>query len=112
MWAPVMLTVTFRMSMVATWPLERDTGFLHRIKSAFITSQVHSLVVIFIFAQVVPARLLAAGDNPVLTVLATGCLFPFLGWLLRKFLINMSRNISISQPGRSSEQRTKTCVRE
>jgi hypothetical protein len=109
-----MLTVTFWMSIVATWPLERDRsgGFLHRIKSAFITSQIHSLVVIFIFAQVVPARLLAAGDSPVLTVLATGCLFPFLGWLLRKFLINIARNMAISEPGRSSEQRTKTCVRE
>ncbi|GMI53535.1 hypothetical protein TeGR_g6765 [Tetraparma gracilis] len=111
LWTSAMLTVTFWGSMLACWPLESEEthrqGFLAHVKSTFIMSQLHTSIVGFIHVQVIPTRMLAESDSAVLTVLVTGAIFPFLAFLVRKFLMTVAKKQADGARDMNAQQRMK-----
>ena len=109
-----MMTLSFWLSMIAHYPLDEEKKpFLQHVRGTLVIALVgHLGVVGFIYAIVIPTRLLvrsthpqlhliansstrsiaqAENDKPVLTLLTTGAAFPFLAFLLRKALVRVSQ---------------------
>ncbi|GMI38509.1 hypothetical protein TeGR_g6714 [Tetraparma gracilis] len=107
MWTPLMMTLSFWLSMIAHYPMNVEkVPFLQHARSSLVLALVgHLGTVGFIFAIVIPTRLLAENDKPVLTLLTTGAAFPFLAFLLRKALVRMMWNLATSSPGLTPVQR-------
>ncbi|GMI19426.1 hypothetical protein TeGR_g8217 [Tetraparma gracilis] len=91
MWTPLMMTLSFWLSMIAHYPLNVEkTPFLQHARITLVLALVgHLGVVGFIYAIVIPTRLLAENDTPILTLLTTGVAFPFLAFLIRKAWVRM-----------------------
>ncbi|GMI58813.1 hypothetical protein TeGR_g3686 [Tetraparma gracilis] len=107
MWTPLMMTLSFWLSMLAHYPMNVEkVPFLQHVLSTLVIALVcHLGTVGFIYAIVIPTRLLAENDKPVLTLLTTGAAFPFLAFLLRKAVVRMMWNIASSSTGLTPVQR-------
>ncbi|GMI19427.1 hypothetical protein TeGR_g8218 [Tetraparma gracilis] len=89
LWTPLMMTLSFWLSMIAHYPMnpEKKTFLQHVCSTLMIALLLHLGFVGLNFAIVIPTRLLAENDKPVLTLLTTGAAFPFLAFLMRKFMV-------------------------
>ncbi|GMI19742.1 hypothetical protein TeGR_g10272 [Tetraparma gracilis] len=113
MWTPAMMTLSFWLSMIAHYPLDEEKKpFLQHVRYTLVLALImHLGIVGFIFAIVIPTRLLAKSDRPVLTLLTTGAAFPFLAFLLRKLWVRMAWKTSSSAPGLTPVQRMEFYAR-
>jgi hypothetical protein len=109
-WTPIILTISLWISIVATHPLHPEPRASFPIESAknfVVAFACHGAIVAFIYSLVLPTRLLAENDNPVLTVVVTGLVFPALAFLTRKFTSSSLLKVVKAAPGLSSEERMK-----
>jgi hypothetical protein len=109
-WVPVITTTVFWISFVATYPLlpaNERTSFPKYVKTTFVIAfGSHGGIVAYIYALVLPTRLLAKSDNDILTLLVTGVVFPGCALLTRKVLvIVIQKHITANLTGMSREDK-------
>ncbi|GMI42878.1 hypothetical protein TeGR_g1052 [Tetraparma gracilis] len=107
MWTPAMMTLSWWLSMIAHYPLDEEKKpFLQHVRGSLVIALVGHLVVVgFIYAIVIPTRLLAENDKPILTLLTTGAAFPFLAFLFRKAFVRLMWNHASSLTSSTPVQR-------
>jgi len=98
LWSPQLLSSGYALGTTASYPtLPKETRqpFLSEIiENIAVAFAGHFGIVLFVFAQVIPTRMLANNENvsPIVVMLVTGVGFPFLSFLARKaFLSAMSK---------------------
>jgi hypothetical protein len=110
-WVPLIMTTTFWISFFATYPLipadEKPSVPKYAKKTFVIAFTAHGGISVFIYALVIPTRLLAKSDNDILTLLVTGMVFPGLGFLTRKILTNLMQKHVASDQEASQEEKTQ-----
>jgi hypothetical protein len=107
-WTPVMMTFCLWLSACATHFInpEDKLSFMENAKAVLLISlALHGGIVAFIYSLVLPTRLLAENDNPSLTVIVTGAVFPGLAFLMRKFIASVIKKSVTNTPGLQNDAR-------
>jgi len=92
--ATPLLSACYALAMSASYPMlpkeTRPSIIKDLIENVAIAFVVHISIVIYIFAQVIPTRMIAKNDDisPLITVAMTGIAFPFLSFVTRKVLLS------------------------
>jgi hypothetical protein len=109
-WVPLIMTTSWWISICAAYPLmaaehkASDPFFKYAKTSFFIAFSIKGGVVSYIYALVLPTRLLAKSDNDILTLLVTGLVFPGCAFVARKILTSLILN-QVSLSGRPANEK-------
>lgn len=105
-WTSALMTFCFALGMTSTYwlqPSPRPTFIKHLKKTAVYAFGGHGGVILVIYGQVIPTKLLSQ-SNPLLASLATGAAFPFMNWVMRKLLIGIIANATRGKLERGGER--------